>query len=260
MAISKFQVVQPGDLGTQFVFDGVTSKWKITGTGPSADANNLLVAGTDGSTYLSTAKVQTAQKVYTMAYNSTSKKIELTETTPVAGGTSTSAVISAVDPIALQGQLDEITITNGSTITFTDQGSPDVTYTMDFSTLMGKLTAASNSISLAGDGKTGSALTATLVVDPSANNLLKVSVAGTMVEKSDILALLNSNTTLSSSVNTMTVSINGTSHSANIINSHTVSIDSANSVFKQEVNGVYANVSIVELTNSSNVHIGYLFQ
>ena len=259
-AITKYQVVQPGDLGSQFVFDAPSSKWKIVGTGVSTDANNVLTNGTDGSAYLATANLQGKQKVYSMAYNSGTKKIELTETTPNAGTGSTSTVISSVDPIALQGQLDEITITNGSTITFTDQGTPDITYTVDFSTLMGKLTANSTSMVLAGDGKTGTPLTATLIVDPASDNLLHVNVAGTSVSKNDILALLNSNTSLTSSVNTMTVSINGTTHTANIVNTYTTTIDSGNALIKSEVNGVYSNVSIVELTNSSNVHIGYLYQ
>ena len=260
MATTKYQVVQPSDLGSQFAWDSGTSKWKIVGTGVSTDANNVLTNGTDGSAFLSKVNVQTAQSTYTMAYNGTSKKIELTQITPIAGNvTPQTQVISSVDPIALQGQLDEITITNGSTITFTDQGSPDVTYTMDFSTLMGKLTSNTNSISLSGDGKTGTELKANLILDPATDNLIKVSVSGTTVSKNDILALLNSNTNLTSSVNTMTVSINGTSHSANIINTYTAAIDSTNAVFKQQVNSVYANVGIIELVNSANVHIGFTF-
>jgi hypothetical protein len=257
-AITKYQVVQPGDLGSHFTWDVGTSKWKLTGV--SADDYNLLSNGTDGQAYLATTAVQGKQKVYSMAYSTVTKKIELSEITPNADGTSASSVvISSVDPIALQGQLDEITITNGSTITFTDQASPDITYTCDFSSLMGKLTQASNSISLSGDGKAGTALTATLILDPSADNMLKVSVAGTMLDKNDVLALLNTSTSITSAVNTMTLTINGEAHTANIVNSHTVTVDSTNGLLKQEVNGVYANVAIIELTNSANVHIGYTF-
>ena len=260
MSITQYQVVTPGDLGQQFTWDSATNKWKIIGTGPSTDANNILTTGTDGSTYLSHTNLQGAQKVFTMEYNSTSKKIELSEVVPTAGGGSTTTVVSSVDPISLQGQLDEITITNGSTITFTDQGNPDVSYTADFSSLMGKLTAATNSISLAGDGKTGTELKATLVVDPTTNNLLKVTVAGTKVDKNDVLAMLNAHTALSSTVNVMKLSIDGTDYTANIINSNVLAVDSANSVFRSTINGVAATTPIIELTNSANVHIGFLYQ
>lgn len=260
MAITQYQVVTPGDLGPQFTWDSTALKWKIIGTGPSTDANNILTTGSDGSTFLSHTNLQAAQKIFTMTYNSTTKKIELSETVPIAGGGTSTSVVSSVDPIALQGQLDEITITNGSTITFTDQGDPDLTYTADFAALMGKLTAASTSISLAGDGKAGTELTATLIVDPTADNLLKVTVAGTKVDKNDVLAMLNANTTFSSAVNTLTLAIAGESYTANIINTNVVAIDSTNALFKSTINGVEANVAIVELVNSADVHIGFLYQ
>ena len=98
------------------------------------------------------------------------------------------------------------------------------------------------------------------MLDPGAGNLLKVGVAGASVSQSDVLALLNSNTTvsLSSSANSMSVTVNGKTSSANIINTNTLAADSTTSTIKSTVNGVVASAAAVRLVDTNNNAIGVM--
>lgn len=254
MAIQQFAVVQPGDLGSQFVFDAITKKWKIIGAGPSTDANNLLTAGSDGSSYLSQAAIQGAQLKYTFAYNSTSKKIELLD--------STGAVVSQIDPISIETDFGDVSI-NGSIITFHDATDPSKTYVSDFGTyLIAVAKANTNAIALSGLGTSADPLTATLTVDPLAGNLLKVTVTGAKVDPADVLALINANlsVTLTSTANTLEVDVNGHKSTASIINSNTLAVNATAGTVDSTINGVKASASAVQLVNSGGTHIAYALQ
>lgn len=253
MAIQQFAVVQPGDLGSQFVFDGAAKKWNITGVGPSADAGNLLTSGSDGASFLNQAAVQGAQIKYTFAYNSTSKKIELLD--------STGAVVSQIDPISIETDFGDVSI-NGSVVTFHDATDPSKTYVADFSAYLTTVAKAnSNAIAISGDGTAGAPLTATLTVDPLAGNLLKVDVSGAYVDPADVLALLNANlnVTLTSTANTLEVDVNGVKSSATIINSNTLAVDATAGTVDSTVNGVKASANAIELVNSGGTHIAYAY-
>ena len=252
MAYTDIQVVVPTDLGPEFTFSG--GKWHVSANGGvSADAGNVLVAGTDAKAMLTSAAIKSNQKTYVLSLDAANGKIVLTDS---------DGVQSYIDAAVLQGNMDDVDISaDGTSITFVDRENSRNT-TINFSTFMTAVNKAnSNAITLSGDGKT-TALTATLVVDPAVGNLLKVGVAGASVSQSDVLALLNSNTTvsLSSSANSMTVTVNGKTSSANIINTNTLAADSATSTIKSTVNGVVASAAAIRLVDTSNNAIGVMLK
>ncbi len=253
MTIPQYPIVQPSDFGTQFQFDTVSKKWKITGTGPSTDADNLLTTGTDGSTYLGQSAVRSAQLKYTFAYSSISKKIELLD--------STGQVVSQIDPITIETDFGDVGV-NGSIITFYDATDRSKTYVADFSTyLIAIQRANTNAIALFGSGTAASPLTATLTVDALAGNLLKVTVDGAKVSPSDVLALFNVNLAVlvTSTENTLKVKVNEVESTATIINSNTLAIDNAAGKVDSTINGVKASANAVQLVNSAGTHIAYAF-
>jgi hypothetical protein len=200
---------------------------------------------------LTAAAIKSNQKTYVLSLDAANGKIVLTDS---------DGVQSYINAAVLQGNMDDVDISaDGTSITFVD-GENSRNTTINFSTFMTAVNKAnSNAISLAGDGKT-TALTATLVVDPAAGNLLKVGVAGASVSQSDVLALLNTSTTvsLSSSANSMSVTVNGKTSSANIINTNTLAADSATSTIKSTVNGVVASAAAVRLVDTNNSAIGVM--
>jgi hypothetical protein len=206
---------------------------------------------TDAKAMLTSAAIKSNQKTYVLSLDAANGKIVLTDS---------DGVQSYINAAVLQGSMDDVDISaDGTSITFTDRENSRNT-TINFSTFMTAVNKAnSNAISLAGDGKT-TALTATLVVDPAAGNLLKVGVAGASVSQSDVLALLNTSTTasLSSSANSMSVTVNGKTSSANIINTNTLAADSATSTIKSTVNGVVASAAAVRLVDTNNNAIGVM--
>lgn len=250
MAYTDIQVVVPSDLGSEFTFSG--GKWHVSANGGvSSDAGNVLVAGTDAKAMLTSAAIKSNQKTYVLSLDAANGKIVLTDS---------DGAQSYIDAAVLQGNMDDVDISaDGTSITFVDrENSRNIT--INFSTFMTAVNKAnSNAITLSGDGK-ATALTATLVVDPAAGNLLKVGVAGASVKQSDVLALLNSNTTvsLSSSANSMSVTVNGKTSSANIINTNTLAADSATSTIKSTVNGVVASAAAVRLVDTNNNAIGVM--
>ena len=252
MAYTDIQVVVPTDLGPEFTFSG--GKWHVNANGGvSADAGNVLVAGTDAKARLTSAAIKSNQKTYVLSLDAANGKIVLTDS---------DGVQSYIDAAVLQGKMDDVDISaDGTSITFVDRENSRNT-TINFSTFMTAVNKAnSNAITLSGDGK-ATALTATLVVDPAAGNLLKVGVAGASVSQSDVLALLNSSTTvsLSSSANSMTVTVNGKTSSANIINTNTLAADSATSTIKSTVNGVVASAAAIRLVDTNNNAIGVMLK
>ena len=252
MAYTDIQVVVPSDLGPEFTFSG--GKWHVSANGGvSADAGNVLAAGTDAKAMLTSAAIKANQKTYVLSLDAANGKIVLADS---------DGVQSYIDAAVLQGNMDDVDISaDGTSITFVDRENSRNT-TINFSTFMTAVNKAnSNAITLSGDGK-ATALTATLVVDPAVGNLLKVGVAGASVSQSDVLALLNSNTTvsLSSSANSMTVTVNGKTSSANIINTNTLAADSATSTIKSTVNGVVASAAAIRLVDTNNNAIGVMLK
>lgn len=254
--MTDIYVIQPNEMGTDFVFDVPSGKWKISQTGHnvSSDLNNLLTNGTDGRPFLNADQ----SKKYYLVQNNVEKKIKL-YSYEGEFDILTAELVSEVDMVAMEAQFDDIDI-SGTVLTFKD----DLGNTLSFDTnspIYAILKANTNAIQLAGDGKTSN-LTATLIVDPNTNNLLKITVNGAMVDKNDILAVVNQATTnsLTSSGNTLTSTVNGKTSNASIINSNTVTVDTTNSNFRTSVNGVDSmNHGLNTLKSTGGTTLGYIF-
>ena len=256
MTTKKINFVLANDLGTQFVLDQVTGKYKVGGTGPSTDAGNVLTTGTDDSTLLTVSAIKAAQLKYTLGYNATENKLEQYN--------SDGEVVSSIDPHVIQVTLDSFDLSdsaNGS-ITFVDKDNGGQTFTLNFAEFLKTVAKANtNAIAISGDGKVGTPITASLVLDPAGGNLLKVGVAGASVSDSDVLALLNANisVSLTSLGNTMTMNVNGQSANATIINSNALSVDATTAVVKSSVNGVEATIPGLQLCSADGTPFAVAF-
>ena len=98
MATKKINFVLANDLGTQFVLDQVSGKYKVVGTGPSTDAGNVLTTGSDGSSLLTVEAVKASQLKYTLGYNGVTNKLEQYN--------SDGETVSSIDPHVIQLTLD----------------------------------------------------------------------------------------------------------------------------------------------------------
>jgi hypothetical protein len=187
MAFTDIKVVTPSDLGSEFTFSG--GKWHVNANGGvSSDVGNVLTLGSDNKAMLTENVVKSNQLTYSLSLDSANGKIVLTDS---------SGASSYISAAVLQGSMDDVDINaDGTSITFVDKENAR-NVTINFSTFLTAVSKANtNAIALSGDGK-ASPLTATLIIDPIAGNLLKVGVNGAYVSTSDIIALLNSNTSVS---------------------------------------------------------------
>lgn len=255
--MTDIYVIQPNEMGTDFVFDVPSGKWKISNTGHnvSSDLNNLLTNGTDGRPFLNADQ----SKNYYLVQNNTDKKIKLYTYTGESFDILSAGLVSEVDMVTMEAQFDDIDI-SGTVLTFKDDLGNTLTFDMN-SPIYAILKANTNAIQLAGDGKTSN-LTATLIVDPNTDNLLKITVNGAMVDKNDILAVVNQATTnsLTSSGNTMTSTVNGKTSSASIVNSNLAVVDTTNLEFKTSVNGVESQKhGLNTLKSTGGSTLGYIF-
>lgn len=249
MAWTDISIIKPSELGTQFYFDN--GKWKVVSTGGvSTDSGNILYTGSDNNVKLTSADIKSNQKTYTLSLDTVTAKIKLTDS---------DGIVTSIDTAVLQGSMDDVDISaDNSTITFYDRENSRST-AIDFSTFLTSINKANtNAISIDGNGKS-TALTANLIIDPLANNLLKVSVNGCKVDPADVVALLNSSTSVSltSSANTMSITVNGKSSNAPIVNSLDVTKNSSASTIDISVNGVVKNVQAIRFLDSNGNVIGY---
>jgi hypothetical protein len=230
---TQIKVVAQTDLGPEFTYTG--GKLHVA-VGPSTDtANVAATAGSDGKVSVTAAAIKTNQITYSLSVDGTNKLVKLTG----SDGSSTS-----VSTQTIEATINNLNV-NGSVVKFVDAVTPTNTLNVDFSTFLTTLMKAnSNSTSTTGDGKT-TPFTVNVNIDPVTGNILKLGTAGLSVNTSDILAILNANIvhTFSSSVNTMTSTVNGVTVSAPIVNSHTVS--SAANTLTSAVNGVTSTTPII---------------
>ena len=231
--MTDVKIIQPQEMGTDFNFDTLTGKWKLTAPTLSADANNSLSKGSDSGLFLD----KSAIKKYRIVQDNTARKIRLyAHLADVGFDPSTAELIDEVDLVTLDAVIDDVSIAGGI-LTFNDaQTSTQLVFDTD-SPIYQVLTANSYAIAVTGDGKV-SPLTIDLTVDTSTDNLLKITTLGALVDKNDILALLNS-----SGAGTVDFSFIKNTSSENL---------------ELTVNGTTQYVPINRVLNSANEVIGYM--
>ena len=217
--MTDVKIIQPQEMGTDFSFDGSTRKWKLTAPTLSTDANNSLSKGSDSGLFLD----KSVTKQYRIIQDNAARKIRLyTHLAGVVFDPATATLVDEVDLVTLDAVIDDVSIAGGI-LTFTDAETSTQLVFDTNSPIYQVLTANSYAISVTGDGKV-SHLTIDLIVDPNTDNLLKITASGAIVDKNDILALLNSSGagtvnfsfTKNTDIETLDLTINGTTQSLSI--------------------------------------------
>ena len=231
--MTNVYVIQPSEMGTDFEFDTTYQKWKLKNPVISTDNDNALYAGSDGGAFLANNEF----KRYRIIQDNQARKIRFyTHNKDESFDAGSATLIDEVDMLSLDVQVDDVAISNG-VITFTDV---DTNTQLTFDTnspIYQILTVNSNAINITGNGK-DSALTIELIVDPSTDNLLKVTASGAILDKNDILALLNSN-----GVGTV---------------NFTFAHDTNGQNLKVTINGTEQSVPTSRLLNSAGDVLGYV--
>ena len=231
--MTDVKIIQPQEMGTDFSFDNSTGKWKLTAPTLSTDANNSLSKGSDNGLFLD----KSAIKKYRIVQDNAARKIRLyTHLADVGFDPATATLVDEVDLVTLDAVIDDVSIAGG-TLTFNDVQTDTQLVFDTTSPIYQVLTANSYALSVTGDGKV-SPLTIDLTVDPSTDNLLKITTSGAIVDKNDILALLNSN-----GVGTVDFSFVKNISSENL---------------ELTINGTTQYLPINRVLNSANEVIGYM--
>ena len=231
--MTDVHIIQPQEMGTDFIFDSSTGKWKLTAPALSADANNSLTTGSDSGLFLD----KSVTKQYRIIQDNAARKIRLyTHLADVGFDPSTATLVDEVDLVTLDAVIDDVSIAGG-VLTFNDAQTSSQLVFDTASPIYQVLTANSYAISSTGDGKT-SALTIDLIVDPSTDNLLKITTSGAIVDINDILALLNSGGV-------------GTVNFSFVKNTSTENLELT-------INGTTQYLPINRVLNSANEVIGYM--
>ena len=232
--MTDVNIIQPQEMGTDFTFDNSTGKWKLTAPILSIDANNSLSKGSDSGLFLDKNSI----KQYRIVQDNVARKIKLySYVADVGFDVSTAQLIDEVDMVSLDAQVDDVAISNG-VLTFTDtQTSTQLVFDTN-SPIYQILHLNTTAINISGDGK-NSALSIDLIVDTSTDNLLKITANGAVVDKNDILALLNSS---------------GIGATPTIVFSH----DPASENLKISIDGVDQTIATSKLVNTTGNVLGYV--
>ena len=232
--MTDVNIIQPQEMGTDFTFDNSTKKWKLTAPTLSTDANNSLSKGSDDGLFLDKNSI----KQYRIVQDNVARKIKLySYAVDVGFDVSTAQLIDEVDMVSLDAQVDDVAISNG-VLTFTDtQTSTQLVFDTN-SPIYQILHSNTTAINISGDGKY-SALSIDLIVDTSTDNLLKITANGAVVDKNDILALLNSS---------------GIGATPTIVFSH----DPASENLKISIDGVDQTIATSKLVNTTGDVLGYV--
>lgn len=231
--MTDVNIIQPQEMGADFTFDNSTKKWKLTAPTLSTDANNSLSKGSDDGLFLDKNSI----KQYRIVQDNVARKIKLySYVADVGFDVNSSTLVDEVDLVTLDAVVDDISIAGG-VLTFNDaQTSTQLVFDTN-SPIYQVITANSNAIAVTGDGKQ-SPLTIDLIVDPNTDNLLKITTTGAIVDKNDILALLNSN-----GIGTIDFSFNKNTSTENL---------------ELTINGTTKYLPINRVLNSANEVIGYM--
>ena len=230
----NISVVQPVEMGVDFFFDTIEKTWKINNSSLiSSDSDSILVLE-DEKLKVSRSNI----KLYRLIQDNAARKILLYQfNANESFDVSTAQLINEVDMVSLDAQVDDVAISNG-VLTFTDtQTSTQLVFDTN-SPIYQILHSNTTAINISGDGK-NSALSIDLIVDTSTDNLLKINANGAVVDKNDILALLNSS---------------GIGATPTIVFSH----DPASENLKISIDDVDQTIATSKLVNTTGDVLGYV--
>ena len=228
--MANISVVQPVEMSVDFFFDTIEKTWKINNSSLiSSDSDSILVLEGD-KLKVSSSNV----KLYRLIQDNAARKVLLYQFNANEDfDVSTAQLIDEVDMVSLDAQVDDVAISNG-VLTFTDTQTDTQLVFDTNSPIYQILHSNTTAINISGDGK-NSALSIDLIVDTSTDNLLKITANGAVVDKNDILALLNSS-------------------APTIVFSH----DPASENLKISIDGVDQTIATSKLVNTTGDVLGYV--
>ena len=232
--MANISVVQPVEMSVDFFFDTIEKTWKINNSSLiSSDSDSILVLEGD-KLKVSSSNV----KLYRLIQDNAARKVLLYQFNANEDfDVSTAQLIDEVDMVSLDAQVDDVAISNG-VLTFTDTQTDTQLVFDTNSPIYQILHSNTTAINISGDGK-NSALSIDLIVDTSTDNLLKITANGAVVDKNDILALLNSS---------------GIGATPTIVFSH----DPASENLKISIDGVDQTIATSKLVNTTGDVLGYV--
>lgn len=234
--MANISVVQPVEMSVNFLFDTIEKTWKINNSSLiSSDSDNILVLE-DEKLKVSRSNI----KLYRLIQDNAARKILLYQfNANESFDVSTAQLINEVDMVSLDAQVDDVAISDG-VLTFTDKQTSTQLIFDTNSPIYQILHSNTTAINISGDGK-NSALSIDLIVDTSTDNLLKITANGAVVDKNDILALLNSS---------------GSGSAPTIVFSH----DPTAQNLKISIDGVDQNIATSKLVNTSGDVLGHVIR
>ena len=181
-------VVIPSDLGSTIKPEGITpgkfdvniDELTLEQTAGVISVNTKTGAGK--STALE-SMVKAFETPTVLGYNPTTKVISYTNELGVVVNIDLSAL--AVDVFVNGATYNASTMV----LTLTDNNGTTPDVSINLSELKKVATSGSNSVTWAGTGEASSPLVANIKIDPSLNNLITVSAAGVMLDKTTLTAL-----------------------------------------------------------------------
>ena len=232
--MANISVVQPVEMSVDFFFDTIEKTWKINNSSLiSSDSDSILVLEGD-KLKVSSSNV----KLYRLIQDNAARKVLLYQFNANEDfDVSTAQLIDEVDMVSLDAQVDDVAISNG-VLTFTDTQTDTQLVFDTNSPIYQILHSNTTAINISGDGK-NSALSIDLIVDTSTDNLLKITANGAVVDKNDILALLNSS---------------GSGSAPTIVFSH----DPTAQNLKISIDGVDQTIATSKLVNTTGDVLGYV--
>ena len=181
-------VVVPSDLGQTIKPAGIIAgKYDVNIDNDTlkqtAGVIGVNTATSAGKSAALEAMVKAFETTTTLAYNSTTKVITYTNEDGAVVNIDLSTL--AVDVFVNGATYDAGTMI----LTLTDNSGTTPDVTINLSELKKVATSPSNSVTWTGTGEAASPLVANIKLDPSLNNLVTVSAAGVMVDKTALIGL-----------------------------------------------------------------------
>ena len=186
--MTDVRIIQPHEMGTDFVFDVATNKWVLSTPRVSTTADNAIIEDpSTGGAFLPNSDV----RQFRLIQDNETRQLRLYSfPRGQSFDVGTASLVDTVDMVGIDAKIDDIAI-SGNVLTFYDkQTEQTLVFDMD-SPLYQVLLNNSYTARLSGDGKT-TPLTVDVQIDPDTNNLIRITAGGLLLDRNDVLTMLNS--------------------------------------------------------------------
>lgn len=186
--MTDVRVMQPQEMGADFEFDNATQLWKLSKPRVSTTEDNAIIEDpSTGGAFLPNSDV----RQFRLIQDNETRQLRLYSfPRGQSFDVSTASLVDTVDMVGIDAKIDDVAI-SGNVLTFYDkQTEQTIVFDMD-SPIYQVLLNNSYTAHLSGDGKT-TPLTVDVQIDPDTNNMLRITAGGLLLDRNDVLAMLNS--------------------------------------------------------------------